>query len=597
MPPTLVYDGDCGFCRYWVAYWRELTDGAVRYVAYQQLPEQFPAPTQIDWRNAIQLITPDGHFIGGAGAAFEVLALAGRPALARLYHKISFFARLSETGYRFVATRRSPALQGSKFLWGDARHPATFNLATAWFLRLIAIIYIIAFSSFGTQVEGLIGEHGITPLHGYLPAVLEALGTSAYWQLPSIFWLSDADATLLATCAAGVLAGSAALLGLARGPALLLAYVLYLSLFYAGQSFMSFQWDLLLLEAGFLAVLATTRLRATPLLFRLLLFRFMFLSGCVKLLSGDPSWESLAALDFHYETQPLPTILAWYAHQAPMLFQHLCVALTLVIELALPFLIFAPRRPRMLAAMGFIALETLIMLTGNYNFFNLLTIGLTLFLFDDHQLRNWGLQTAHRSAAPATAKFAWCTQPALVVLAGWIFAVGIVECVRPFSGNTTREWLDSATEVTRPLRIINGYGLFAVMTTTRREIIIEGSADARRWLAYDFRYKPGELSRAPVWVTPHQPRLDWQMWFAALGSADSNPWFGNFLSRLLTNEPSVTSLLAKNPFRAAPPRFVRALLYEYHFSTPAERRHSGNWWTRKLVGIYYPATILQIDRP
>jgi len=586
--PTLVYDEDCGFCRYWVAYWDELTGSAVRYVPYQQIGEEFPALKEIDCRAAIQLITADGRRTNGAEAGLAILSYAGRSEFLNVYRKSKSIAWCCDAGYRLIATHRSLALALAKLLWGNARHPVTFNRASGAFIRFISLIYIVAFFSFGWQIIGLIGAQGITPLHDYLPAVRRTLGADAYWQLPSIFWLNDNDLTLIAVCAFGALAGFAGLVGFAERAALVVAYLLYLSLFYAGQAFMSFQWDLLLLEAGFLAILATTRRRITPFLFRLLLFRFMFLSGCVKLLSGDPSWHSLAALEFHYETQPLPTILAWYIHQAPALIHHLSVVVTLVIEIALPLLIFAPRRPRMLAAAGFIGLELLILLSGNYNFFNLLTIGLTIFLFDDHQLRSRAASAPQRLDTTLRTRGGRTTGLAVGAIAAWIIVVGLYETARPLIGGAMPTWIHRAARLTQPLHITNSYGLFAVMTTTRSEIIVEGSTDGREWRTYDFRYKPGALSQPPSWVAPHQPRLDWQMWFAALGTAKGNPWFGNFLYRLLSNETSVTNLLAHNPFATAPPRYVRALLYEYRFSTRLEKQLSGNWWIRKLVGLYYP---------
>ena len=268
----------------------------------------------------------------------------------------------------------------------------------------------------------------------------------------------------------------------------------------------------------------------------------------------------------------------------PAWFDRLCVVGTWVVELALPFLIFAPRQPRMLAAAGFIGLEIIIALTGNYNFFNLLTVALVLFLFDDAQ---FGRVTG--GACTALAAPHRMLRAALVSL---IIMLNIYFLARPFLGAAMPAWANAAVSRIQPLRITNGYGLFAVMTTRRAEIEIQGSLDARNWQAYAFRYKPGDV-RAPLrWAIPHQPRLDWQMWFAALSSAERTPWFGNLLVRLLNAEPTVLELLDTNPFERAPPRFVRAVFYDYRFTTPSERTATGAVWHRRQIGLYFPVVKL-----
>jgi hypothetical protein len=387
------------------------------------------------------------------------------------------------------------------------------------------------------------------------------------------------------TWSGAVIAGVAAI-GRPHTPgqraAFVLLFIYYLSIVIGGQVFMGYQWDYLLLEAGFLAIfLKPAWSRAW--LFRWLLFRLMFESGAVKLLSHDPSWRSLTALAVHYQTQPLPTPIAWYAMQLPLWFQKISTAFVFVVELGLPFLMFGPRRLKLIAALGTILLEILILLTGNYTFFNVLTIALCVFLLDDAFFL--ALFRAKQPGAPkkpvrtnARASAVLC---AVILIASLTGLAGMFGLRAP----------TSITDALGPLNtfgIVNQYGLFAVMTTSRPEILIEGSNDGADWQPYVFPDKPGPLNRAPGWVAPFQPRLDWQMWFAALGNYRENPWLVRLMERLLEGSPPVLELIEHNPFGGKPPRYVRATVYDYRFTTYDERRRTGNWWKRELKGTYFP---------
>ncbi len=449
-----------------------------------------------------------------------------------------------------------------------------------WFIRLLGLVYLIAFASFGWQANGLIGSHGIQPAAQYLIRVREALGGAAFFAAPSLLWINASDTAIRLVCAAGAICGLLAMAGLVWRAALVSAFVLYLSLVNASQEFLSYQWDYLLLEAGFLAIF----LGYSPVviwLFRWLLFRLMFFSGLVKLLSGDPTWRNLTALTFHYQTQPIPNPVAWYAHQLPFWFQELSCAGVFFIELLVPWLVLGPRRLRLLALPWLIGLQMLILLTGNYAFFNLLAIVLCVFLLDDAILPRWARRPlrAERLLVPARIRriVAW----SLCYLVGFLSVLLALESFRAAPANA-----HGILEMAAPFGIVNSYGLFANMTTTRPEIIIEGSNDGQEWKAYEFRYKPGRLDRAPPWVAPYQPRLDWQMWFAALGSYRENAWFVRFLGRLLEGRPEVLALMDGNPFPGAPPRFIRAQVEEYRFTDPETRRRTGNWWTRTPLGSY-----------
>jgi hypothetical protein len=418
-------------------------------------------------------------------------------------------------------------------------------------------------------MQGLLGAHGILPFRQYLKAVKEALHGAAYWNVPTLLWILPNDTAMKALCLTGCLWALIAVFGKWQRAAMAVCLVLWISLCSVGQDFYSFQWDILLSEAGLLAIFANAA-RVRIWLFRWLLFRLMFFSGMVKLLSGDATWRGLTALTYHYYTQPLPTPLAWYMQQLPVWFQKATVGFLFMVELAVPFLFFAPRRLRHIAAWLTIALQILILLTGNYTFFNYLTIFLCVWLFiepDEHC----------RASRPVTIGLA----VVIGILSG-LTCLQLFSIPLPPGGEAIMRAAD-------PLRIVNSYGLFAVMTTTREEIVVEGSQDGVNWQAYEFPFKPGNVYRPPPIVAPYQPRLDWQMWFAALGSYQNNRWFVNMILRLLQGEPSVLGLFSYNPFPKAPPKYVRAITYSYTFTHFGDRA----WWAREETGTYLPAVSLR----
>ena len=448
--------------------------------------------------------------------------------------------------------------------------------AAAWaFRRLLGLVYFLAFWSLSIQVVGLVGSGGILPS-----------GAS--------------DAMLLGACWSGMLLAGLLVAGAAPVVVLPLLWGLYLWLSHASGVFLAYQWDTLLLETGLLAAFVAPwrlvdRWRDAPdpprlgrALMSWLLFRLMFGSGLVKLASGDPTWRDLSALLYHFWTQPLPTPLAWYAAQMPRGVLRAATAASMLVELVLPFAVLPriPRRARAAACAGLVGFQAAIALTGNYAFFNLLAAALCLWLLDDRALARlvparWPQADTGRSARPAQAwllvAFAAVTVPVSVAR---LAAIGGVSLAVPP--------VRALAEAVAPLRSVNAYGLFAVMTTDRPEIVVEGSNDGVVWLTYEFKYTPTAVGRPLPWVAPHQPRLDWQFWFAALGQWQDEPWFQNFVARLLDGLPDVLDLLALNPFPDRPPRYVRADLYRYRFSTPEERRKTGDWWVRVRIGAYTP---------
>jgi hypothetical protein len=483
---------------------------------------------------------------------------------------------------------------------GDDR---TYARATWLFLRLLGIVYLVAFWSLRTQILGLIGHDGILPADRLMQAVAPIRGIERFLILPTLTWISVSDAALRMLCAGGMVLSLFLIAGVLTVVVLPLLWVFYLSLAVVGQDFLSYQWDALLLETGFVAIFLapwTPRERPSALtepprvvvwLFLWLLFRLMAGSGGVKLASGDPTWHNLTALSFHFETQPIPTPLAWYADHVPTWLLEASTALTLAIEIGAPFLMLATRRLRELAFLLLAGLQLVIALTGNYAFFNVLTAGLCLFLLDDVSLSRWtrfGIsnvdpQRWHRLAGIGVALVTIPLSTAAFA-ASLRIALPLAPLVNP------------VMDAVASFRSVNAYGLFAVMTTTRPEIVLEGSDDGTNWLEYEFKYKAGNLLRRPRWVAPHQPRLDWQMWFAALGRFEEERWFQGFCARLLENDSEVLRLTERNPFPAHAPKYLRAMLYRYRFSGAEARRREGLWWTRELTGDYSPVLSLP-DRP
>ncbi len=647
--PLMIYDGDCNFCARWICRWRHSTGGNVEYLPYQdpQISGRFPEIPREEFQSSVQLVQTDGAVFRGAEAVFHALALNPHGHwLLDWYQHSPVFARTTEWSYAFVASHRGFFSALTRLLWGKHVEPASHREVRWIFLRLLGIIYLIAFCSLWVQIAALLGSNGILPVNLTMGMAKQAMtarhvGMDRYHLLPTFCWFNTDDNFLHVQCAAGTVLALLVIIGIAPAPCLFLLWLVYLSLTSVGGAFLAFQWDNLLLETGFLAIffaplqlLPRRPSRETPpsrlvlWLFRWLLFRLMFESGCVKLLSGDPAWRNLTALTVHFETQPLPTWLGWYGHQLPLWIQKSETIVLFGIELAVPLLIFMPRRPRQVACLAFVVLQLYILLTGNYGFFNLLALALSLTLLDDAALQSlapsrsiarcqaalrrsavfsWWFRApteqrpppernpgpGFRNAANCRSRLCWPIQATLPLMA-IVLCASFVQIFGMF-----RVWLPGPQPVIAvyqwllPFRSFNTYGLFAVMTTTRPEIIVEGSNDGSNWEAYEFKYKPGDLKRRPRFVAPHQPRLDWQMWFAALGDYRHNPWLVNFCIRLLQGSPEVTALLERNPFPRSPPRYIRAVVHEYHFTDPTILRTTGAWWRREWKGIYLPPISLR----
>jgi len=496
----------------------------------------------------------------------------------------------------------------------------------------------------------------LRPAVSYFEAVHRGLGAAAFLQLPSLCWIFGGGVFLHVLCASGIALSLFLFLGIASRFALVLLWVGYLSLSAAGQMFFNFQWDALLLETTLLAIflapagtprpateprmafrhlltadfhLQTEPSRLPRLLLRWLLFRLMFLAGIVKLNSGDELWRSLTALTVHYETQPLPTPLAWYVHQLPENWHRASCAGMFVIELIAPFFIFAPRSLRHNATVLIAGFMVAVALTGNYTYFNLLALALCVHCLDDAWWRNFAIRGWRRTASgerttmPETpagrraiatpgnpinreSAASWLAEPprpgltVYLAVGAAVFVLGytgVQSLPAIFRGLGTPPGFNTLATVVAPFRSLNNYGLFAVMTHPRPELVFEGSDDGRSWEAYGFPHKPGALDRRPTWVAPHQPRLDWQLWFAALGPPQQNRWVIDLCEHLLRGTPAVLGLLAFNPFPDHPPHHVRVVRYEYRFTDAATRARTGHWWDRTPTDFYVPAASLRRPNP
>jgi len=497
----------------------------------------------------------------------------------------------------------------------DAAYGSVNHFAARWlFLRALGFIYFSAFYALLFQVRGLIGPRGILPATDYL-AAFHNFGMVRFWYVPTLLWFSSSNHMLMILCWAGLCASICLVANFWPRMMLLICFVCFLSFVSAAQDFSGYQSDGMLLEAGFLSLfLAPSGLfpgfgtshpfvRAPMFLLLWEWFRIYFESGIVKLKSGDPTWRNLTAMYEYYQNGPLPTWVGWYLQHLPHWFHIATAAATLVMELGLVWLAFLPRFWKISCCIMVTVWQVVVIATANYAFLNYLVLILAVFLLDDASLQRffplrWRLKLAQASrgsseepcsktSMPATAHL-WT--PVQVVFCGallvWIFYATTVPLVKMFWSNAPLS--TKPVEILEPFRIANQYGLFAVMTPHRYEIEFQGSNDGEHWTAYPFRYKPQELKDRPRIYAPYQPRFDWNLWFASLGSWQQNLMVPRTEELLLENNRDVLGLFASNPFPDAPPKFIRAVLWQYWFSTPEQKQSEGLWWQREYLGGYAP---------
>lgn len=599
----MIWDGDCSFCRRWITRWEHRTGGKIDYEPSQTAADRFPQIPREEFSRSVFLIEPDGKITRAAEAVFRSLALASCSRyLLWMYQRVPGFAAMTEAAYRFIARHRNPIDRLDRIIVGTESRPATYVLTRGLFLRSIGVVYLIAFLSAYAQIDGLIGSNGILPVRSFVDYVTQRVGNAKWYLAPTLLYHNPSDATLHGLCIAGIVSAILLIVGVVPMFTTFVLWACYLSLVTAGQIFLGYQWDALLLEAGFLAILfspprwAGSRGRPSRVvlfLIRWLLFRLMLLSAIVKWFSGDGCWRDMTALRFHFETQPIPAWTSWYAHHWPHWMLAVGCLLMFIVEAIVPFLYFAPRRARMLAFWLTLWLQLAIMATGNYGFFNLLAIVLAFSLLDDSAIAR--LFRRKPPALPLPPG-----RPILRPIAVWPLAVVtfIVSGMAAIDRVALRriDWpipLAKLQAYVAPFDSTNAYGLFAVMTKDRPELVIEGSNDGVNWKPYEFKWKAGDPMHPPRYCIPHMPRLDWQLWFAALDPARNANWIQSFAYRLLVAQPEVLKLIDHNPFPDHPPKSIRIVLYDYHFSTPAERAATGVWWTRDNPRLYLPPVSLR----
>jgi hypothetical protein len=494
-------------------------------------------------------------------------------------------------------------------LFGPDSAPPGYLAARWLFLRALGLIFFSAFYSLAFQIRGLIGPHGILPARDYLIEVARVLGSARFWFAPTVFWWLASDRFLLGVCIAGIVASLLLLLNLCPRGMLVICLVAFLSFIAAAQDFASYQSDGMLLEAGFISLFFAPPgwrprwgsldppSRASRYLLVWLMFRIYFESGIAKILGHDPEWRNFTAMDQYYQNGPLPTWIAWYAHQLPHAFHAATAALVLALELVLIFAIFLPRRSRIVMFFVITAWQIGIILTSNYAFLNYLVLVLGFLLLDDEFLAQFfprSLPSATvsslgaRAIVPAEAH-GWRSHLRLWVQAiflTWIFyatsalLIFMLYPAAPLPAGPIR--------TLEPFRIANEFGLFAVMTRARYEIEFQGSQDGQTWTPYPFRNKPQDVHAPPLIYAPYQPRFDWNLWFASLGNWRQYPWVLQVERRLLSGEPDVLALFARDPFPGHPPEQVRVVLWQYWFTNWSEKREQGLWWRREQIGLYAP---------
>ena len=469
--------------------------------------------------------------------------------------------------------------------------PASPYLRARWlFLRGLGLVFLSAFYALSFQIHGLIGARGILPAAEFLRMAQTAIGARAYHLVPTLLWFNASDAALTTIVVIGTAASIALVLNLWPRGSSAVAGLCFLSFVGAAQDFASYQSDGMLLEGAFLSLFFAPRgfrpglgadqppSRLALFLLQWQWFRIYFQSGLVKLMSGEPQWRNFSAMDKYYENGPLPTWIAWHVQQFPHAFHATTVAFTLLIELWICWLIFAPwRRARLLCFALTSMLQIGIILTANYAFLNYYVLLLGVLMLDDATLRGRAGDTAVTSKP---------SRVAAVILPIHLATTTLMFFFPNFP----------TAQLLAPSRIVNNYGLFAVMTRARYEVEFQGSHDGETWTAYPFRYKPDDVREAPRIYAPYQPRFDWNLWFASLGSLNENQWVLNVEARLLESSPDVLRLFAANPFGVKPPAHVRAVLWQYWFTTYDERAKSnGAYWRRELQGLYAPAASRTAD--
>jgi hypothetical protein len=475
-----------------------------------------------------------------------------------------------------------------------------YRLTRFVILRLLGFVYAIAFLVAINQLVPLIGEHGLTPATHFLERLEAHFGSrsAAMWNVPTLFWFGISDHALSIFAWIGLALSLAVLAGYANAIMLAVLWAMYMSIVHIGQIWYGYGWENQLLETGFLSIFLCPLLDARPFskhpppllviwLFRWLGFRIMIGAGLIKL-RGDACWRDLTCLYYHYETQPIPNPISRYLHFAPHWFHQIETAWNHFIELIVPWFSFGPRHARHVAGVLLVTFQIILIISGNLSFLNYVTIIPFLACFDDTFWRKIlpnALVRRAQAAQPSRVHFGLAV--ALSILVAYLSIAPVTNLV------SARQVMNTGFD---PFELVNSYGAFGSVGKERDEIVFEGTEDTfitgdTQWKEYEFKAKPGDPNRRPPFIAPYQPRIDWQIWFAAMASPGDYPWTFHFIWKLLHNDPGTLSLIAANPFPNAPPRYIRARLYRYQFAPLGDRA----WWKREPIGEWLPA--LSADDP
>lgn len=465
----------------------------------------------------------------------------------------------------------------------------SYEITRIVFLKALALVYCFAFANVVNQFLGLLGSRGLLPVGHFIRQV-------DWKRSPSLFWLNYSDTTLKFAGWFGLILAGAAFLGFTEKLGYAghfiswgLLWVLYLSFVNIGQIFYGFGWESLLLETGFLAIFFPPDNVQMPLilmwLLRWMLFRVMFGAGLIKI-RADPCWWDLTCMNYHYETQPMPNPLSWYFHRLPEVFQKASVLFTHFVELIVPWGLLFPGIIGIISGLFTVFFQFILILSGNLSWLNYITLVLCISCFGD---------------AFWTAIFPFSSissEPASLWYLVLVYAYALFVAYRSWEPAknliSSQQMMNASFD---PLHLVNTYGAFGSITKRRFEIIFEGTEDNPanedcEWKEYEFKGKPGNIHACPPVVAPYHMRLDWLMWFAAMGSYHHHPWTIHLVKKMLMNEKCVLDLLKKNPFKEKPPLYIRGELYVYNFTSWGAK----SWWQRKRVGVFIPALSLDDER-
>jgi hypothetical protein len=483
----------------------------------------------------------------------------------------------------------------------------TYWLTRFLMLRLLGVMYAVAFLVAINQIIPLVGSHGLLPVDLYLQRISDALGSKSagFLRLPSLFWFWHSDTALLTVAWTGFVLSCLVIAGFANMPLMAVLWFLYMSFVHIGQEWYGYGWEIQLTETGFLAIFLCPLLDMRPfprhpppfpiiVLFRWLIFRLMLGAGLIKL-RGDAIWHNSTALYYHFETQPIPGPLSRWFHYLPQAWLKTGVWFNWLAELVAPLFVFWPRAGRHIAGIIIITFQLVLILSGNLSFLNWLSIIPALACFDDDFWRRL-LPRRLVQKAQIAAEHAELSKP--MQTTAWVVTalIALLSIQPAFNLLSSRQIMNTSFD---PFDLVNTYGAFGSVGTERLNVVFEGtdgndSTGQANWQPYIYKGLPVLLNKRPPQIAPYQLRLDWQMWFASMSSANDYPWTIRLVYKLLKNDPLATGLFAHNPFPQKPPKYIRAVLYRYEFAKPGNPQ--GHWWMREKIADWLPPLSVNDER-